>query len=70
MSTTVKFTTPPCQVCSKTSEVELDAEKVRHWQGGAFIQDVFPELTDDQRELIISSTPRASRSDLFGEEDE
>lgn len=69
MSTT-KFTTKPCQVCSETSEFELDTEKLRQWEGGAFAQDVFPEMSAAEREQLISGTHPACWDELFGEEDE
>lgn len=70
MSTMTKFTTPACQVCSKTSEFELDTEKLRQWQAGAFIQDVFPEMTMNNRELLTSGTHPKCWEELFPEEDE
>lgn len=70
MSQMITFTTPPCQVCGDTSEMELDAERVREWQEGGHIQTIFPELTANQRELMVSGTHPKCWEELFAEEDE
>lgn len=70
MSKMITFTTPACQACTKTSEFTLDDEKVSRWQAGAYIQDVWPEMTMNDRELIISGTHPKCWEELFAEEDE
>jgi hypothetical protein len=70
MSTLTTVTSPPCSLCQKTSEFALDAEKVKQWREGAFIQDVFPELTASQREQIISGTHPKCWEILFSEDEE
>jgi hypothetical protein len=70
MSDTTTVTSPPCQVCEKTSDFTLDAEKVRQWREGAFIQDVFPELTANQREQIVSGTHPKCWEILFPEDED
>jgi hypothetical protein len=45
-----------CVFCDRSSmSFILDANKVRRWQNGEYIQDVFPELTPNEREMLISS---------------
>jgi NOL1/NOP2/fmu family ribosome biogenesis protein len=51
---TVTLTTQACLYCGKTSEVELDLEKVRRWQAGEHVQNVWPEMTTDEREVLIT----------------
>lgn len=70
MSNLITFTTPACQVCSKTSEFTLDAEKIDRWKAGAYIQDVWPHMTMNDRELLISGTHPKCWEELFAEEDE
>ncbi len=53
---TVLVTCPECLHCGKSAEVELDASAVERWQRGAYIQDVFPDMSPDERELLISGT--------------
>lgn len=52
----IKFVTSSCTVCQKSSEIELDTRDITKWKDGALAQDVWPNLSDDQRELIMSGT--------------
>ncbi len=52
----VEFKCKPCPFCGKQSILELRADKIRDWQDWQHIQDAFPELTADQRELMLSGT--------------
>jgi hypothetical protein len=70
VSNLITVTTPACQVCSKTSEFTLDDEKVDRWKAGAYIQDVWPHMTMNDRELLISGTHPKCWEELFAEEDE
>lgn len=52
---------PPCIVCSKHSTVEVQEDDFYRWQGswdkpGVLIQDAFPYLDDDQREMLMTGT--------------
>jgi hypothetical protein len=49
-------TTQPCMLCGKPSIVEVEADRYARWLGGTFIQDVWPEWTPEQRELLITGT--------------
>jgi hypothetical protein len=52
----VIYTTPLCQVCGTSESLELDEEKLIRWHYGEHVQDVFPELTPAERELIVTGT--------------
>ena len=60
------------KMCSVTNEpyvVEVDAEKHEQWKTSALlIQDAFPELTDDQREFILSGMTPAEWDKAFSED--
>ena len=50
-----------CPMCGKTSTIKLDAKKtklfgagMKAYKNGALIQNAFPFLTADERELLIS----------------
>lgn len=44
-----------CVACGKPAEVAgLDPGAVNLWRDGMFIQDAFPQLSDDEREILIS----------------
>lgn len=48
------YITKPCLNCGKSSKVKLDDAKVARWKRGERIQNVWPEMTPDERELLIS----------------
>lgn len=63
----IRFHPHDCVVCGRIHEpVILDAEKYYRWKGGECIQDVFPEMTKDQREILISGTCPECWDELFG----
>lgn len=45
-----------CIFCGKEHEIKIAnfEEKIKRYNNGELIQDVFPELTSDDRELCIS----------------
>jgi len=50
-----------CPLCGKTSTLKLDAEKtklfdagMKAYKNGALVQNAFPFLNADERELLIS----------------
>lgn len=45
-----------CLTCDKLEGVTMDLEKYQQWRRGERIQYVFPDLSDDTRELMISNT--------------
>ena len=63
-------TTPRCAVCKKHGQVEVDEQGWALWQTGTYIQHAFPDLDDDQRELLISGTHAHCWERLFGGDDE
>ncbi|MCR8576445.1 hypothetical protein [Streptomyces sp. Isolate_219] len=44
-------------------------EDFRAWQNGKFVQDAFPYLTDDQRELLVSKTCGPCFDVMFGDDE-
>ena len=61
--------TPPCAVCGLRSEFMLPAGDIARWRAGEYVQDVFPDMTIDDRETLISGTHSACWDTLFGEEE-
>jgi hypothetical protein len=53
---TVAFRTSPCFLCGKVSVVRLHPDRLEEWQDGAYVQDVWPEKTADERELLMTGT--------------
>jgi hypothetical protein len=45
--------------------------KIEYWlQSGKLIQDVMPDLNDNQREFLMSGITPEEWDDMFGEEDD
>lgn len=63
---TIIINCPPCFVCGKRGEVTVAKADFERYQGGALIQQAFPELPVDQREMLISGTHPACWDELFG----
>jgi hypothetical protein len=43
-------------ISGKTNTMELDISEAQlaRWQSGGLVQDVFPHLTDDEREFLMT----------------
>lgn len=67
---TTIITTPPCPHCHRTSEVSVPAEGVAAHNAGALIQNAFPTLDANARELLMTGFHTTCWDDVFGDEDE
>lgn len=47
---------PECIVCGNGSQLRVDWLKYKMWQGGALIDRVFPNMSAEHREMMISGT--------------
>lgn len=65
---TIDIRTKRCFHCGDTTVVTLDATAFAAWQAGAFIQDAFPTMPADERELLISGTHPACWTAMFEDE--
>lgn len=52
MIETIEIQTPECSECHRSSTLRVPSAGYDAWQAGAFIQDAFPSLTDDEREML------------------
>lgn len=43
-----------CPRCGKGSYVAVSTEAYEAWQGGMYIQDAFPDMSADVREMLVS----------------
>lgn len=55
--------------CGQEYDVPVTDAQVGAWKAGALIQRAMPELTPDQRELLISGTCSACWRKMFRDED-
>lgn len=58
-----------CIRCKKVYQIILSDKGYKRWQGGEFIQDALPELSADERELLMSSICGPCFDQLFGGSD-
>ena len=58
--------THTCPGCLQPGKItDLDPAKVNRWLAGEHIQDVFPELSASERELLISGLHAECFEELF-----
>lgn len=60
------FETSACIVCHKSSNVELETEKLKRWIAGEHVQNVWPEKSPDQREILITGIHPKCWNEIFG----
>ena len=60
----------PCRMCQETIELNVNVQGFVNWKSGELIQDALPELSCDERELLISGTCSTCFDELFPSEDE
>lgn len=71
----LKVATQACVYCSNNGIIILDADAFYAWQSstggeGGHIQDFFPDLDDDQRELLLTGTHAHCWAALFPGDDD
>lgn len=67
---TIEIDTKPCFMCSKAGKVTVDLEGYELYNAGVLIQDAFPDLSDDVREMLITGTHPECWDAMFPDEDE
>ena len=67
----MKLTTKPCIRCGKTSEMEVSpSEGAEIMRGVKPIQEILPNTTADERELIITGTHPECWEAIFNEDED
>ena len=59
-----------CPHCHKLQTIEVNESQYNDWMAGKNIQRAFPDLSADQRELLISGICHECWEEIFPEEDE
>lgn len=55
-----------CKYCKKNFTINVDEYKYNTWKRGeGFIQDIMPELSPGDRELLISRTCNSCFDEIF-----
>jgi hypothetical protein len=65
----VRVATPKCPMCGEASIVEMTGDQFEHLAESGHIQDLFPDWTPDQRELLITGTHKECWDQMFADED-
>lgn len=53
---------------ANTMDLDITAAQYAAWQQGALIQNVFPHLTADEREFLLTGITKEEWDSMFGEE--
>lgn len=56
-----------CILCQRTYTLFVEQADYLKWQAGMHVQNAFPYLSADERELLISRTCGACFDDMFKE---
>lgn len=54
---------------TRTLDLDITEAQVQAYQDGAMIQIAFPNLSDDDREFILTGTTRDEWIEMFSEEE-
>ena len=65
---TITLNTMPCRVCGGSSTMTVSASGYEAWRKGAYVQDAFPEMLADEREMLISGTHPSCWDSLWADE--
>lgn len=61
--------TRPCPICKQPSELDVDQDGLLRWKNGELIQNAFPDLTANQRELLNTGFHPDCWDSVFAETD-
>ena len=59
-----------CRWCEIVVDVPVSIPQIRDWRSGTHIQDAMPNLTNEEREMLMSRTCAKCWDDMCGEDDE
>ncbi len=59
-----------CPMCHGTTSITVSEAKYTRWRAGAYVQDVWPNATQGEREALITGIHDACFDEAFGGNDE
>jgi hypothetical protein len=59
-----------CIICGNTSDLIVNEKGYDRWKSGELIQNALPELSNDERELLISKCCEKCFDSLLGEDED
>ncbi len=54
---------------TRTFELDVTEEQLQKWYDGSLIQDAMPQLSDSQREFLISGSTQEEWDEAYPEEE-
>jgi hypothetical protein len=60
----------PCPFCQNLAELDVPLQGYKAWQSGELVQNALPDLSADDRELLISGTCSTCWDEQFSFDDE
>lgn len=67
---TTQITCKPCVCCGKSATITVESAKLAVWRSGKLVQEAFPTLSADERELLISGTHPECWEALFNQKEQ
>jgi hypothetical protein len=68
--TVISYVSRACMECGQVSIVEVNADALKAWKSGQIpIEQAFPNMNADEREVLITGTHSECWTKMFGEED-
>jgi hypothetical protein len=61
--------TLPCIHCHKGGVLYVETTALYQWQNGMTIQDAFPNMSDDDREMLVSGIHPKCWDEMFKEKE-
>tara|TARA_R110000751_G_scaffold114570_1_gene213951 strand:+ start:518 stop:715 length:198 start_codon:yes stop_codon:yes gene_type:complete len=57
-------------ITSKETSMEIDVteDQIKAWENGQLIQDAMPNLSDDEREFIMTGFTPSEWDEMYGDE--
>lgn len=59
-----------CPFCGQDNGIEVDMASYEKWQGGAFVQNAFPTLTAEEREVLVSGSHADCWDEAYDDEED
>lgn len=66
----IDVTCPKCIVCGEQETITVLKKQFDAWRDGVYVQNAFPDLTADQRELLVTGTHSACWDAIAPEDDD
>lgn len=70
MKTSYIMVPTTCPFCGHTTYIQCDKDAYDRWGEGMSIQDAMPDMTPEDREMLISGICPSCWDDMFGEDED